>query len=85
MRFNQHHPIFDDSTLDPNSMLHTGSRRLWDFQDANNEPKNRYPVTALTLFDMGDYLGVQSRTTYLNENGQFLPLNVHTGQLFARE
>jgi len=85
VRFNANHPIFSDFTVDPNDILYTGSQRLWDFEDANNEAKNQYPITALTLFDMGDYLGADSKASYLNENGQFLPLNVYTGQLFARE
>jgi len=90
VEFNPGHPIFSDDAVDANAMFVTGSRRLWymDPNTVNSYCQNQYAVTALTLFDIGDYLGATSsgkRIKYLNENAQFLPLNVHTGQLFSRE
>ncbi|MDP6546030.1 MAG: prepilin-type N-terminal cleavage/methylation domain-containing protein [Phycisphaerae bacterium] len=56
--------------------------RLWNFEKANNKPG----VTAFTMFDYLELLKRESaaRINYLNENGQFLPVNMHTGQLFDR-
>ena len=58
-------------------------------------PGERVAVTAMTLFDIGGYAYWDETRrrwemradwkTHLNENAQFLPLNVHTGQLYARE
>ncbi|MGB2824952.1 MAG: prepilin-type N-terminal cleavage/methylation domain-containing protein [Phycisphaerae bacterium] len=90
--FNGEHPIFSDAGVDTNTLRVTGSQRLWEW--ANVDPNGSagqddcWAVTALTLFDIGDYLGganPSARVKYLNESAQFLPLNVHTGQLFMRE
>ena len=79
--FDSRHPAFSDDRVDPNDLLITGSQRLWHVEDANDH----FPVTAMTLFDVGDYLGASSATGYLNDSAQFLPLNIHTGQLLSRE
>lgn len=45
-------------------------------------------VTAITMFNAADLLSLEDaadRVDYLNENGQFLPVNVYTGQLFPRQ
>jgi hypothetical protein len=57
-------------------------RQLWDHSVANN----KRGITAFTMFD---YIKVQKldkadREEYLLQNGQFLPVNMHTGQLFDR-
>jgi len=89
VQFDDHDRVFSDEGVDPNDLLITGSQRLWhmDPNTTTSYCQNQYAVTALTLFDMGEYLGVRGgkRTKYLNENAQFLPLNVHTGQLLSRE
>lgn len=75
--FSNDDPVFRE---DPNQEL-TGSVQLWRLANAQNQP----PVTAMTLFDIGKYIAASNPISYLNNNGQFLPLNVHTGQLFTRE
>jgi len=45
-------------------------------------------ATALTLFEYGKYVSrsdAAAKRDYLEEAGQFLPVNVHTGQLFPRK
>ena len=56
--------------------------RLWNHTLANNKPS----ITAFTMFDYRELLKRKSieRTKYLDDNGQFLPVNMHTGQLFDR-
>jgi prepilin-type N-terminal cleavage/methylation domain-containing protein len=56
--------------------------KLWEFGLADN----KLGVTAFTMFDYREVLKRLSteRTAYLDENGQFLPVNMHTGQLFDR-
>ncbi|MDP6634261.1 MAG: prepilin-type N-terminal cleavage/methylation domain-containing protein [Phycisphaerae bacterium] len=63
--------------------MFNGDTQLWDFNLANDKPG----VTAFTIFDYKKVLKLESsdRITYLNENGQFLPVNMHTGQLFDRQ
>jgi len=70
--------------------------QLWDFSQANGQAGNAsvcVGVAAVTLFPYGQYIarptgGGQSdpatRTGYINANGQFLPLNYYTGQLYPR-
>lgn len=65
---------------DPQAALDiAGSSRLWQ------QPKVEPGVTAMTLFDVTEYVGAEDPVAYVNENGQFLPVNFHTGQLFPRE
>lgn len=64
---------------------------LWKHSIADGEKA----VMAFTIFDYAELItrksrdpnpndDVYSREEYLNENGQFLPINVHTGLLFDR-
>ena len=63
---------------------------LWKYSTANGEKA----VTAFTIFDYIELItrepeaeagaGEYSREDYLNDNGQFLPINPHTGLLFER-
>jgi hypothetical protein len=69
--------------FDSSDPMFNGTTQLWDFGLANG----RDGVTAFTMFD---YLEVMKRegtdrATYLDENGQFMPVNMHTGQLFDRQ
>lgn len=71
--------------FDPGAAMFSGSKttKLWDIADADGEPG----IMAFTMFD---YLELRKRTsaergTYLDENGQFMPVNMHTGQLFDRQ
>jgi hypothetical protein len=63
-------------------MFLSGRSQLWNFALANNRPG----ISAFTMFDLKIMLKLSpgDRETYLNENGQFLPVNMHTGQLFDR-
>ena len=58
-----------------------GNAKLWDL------PEEELGVTALMLVD---YTKLQQRTSiergaYLNETSEFLPVSIHTGQLFERQ
>jgi len=66
----------------PGDKMFNGETKLWDFALANN----RQGITAFTMFNYQTVykLEASDRITYLNENGQFLPVNMHTGQLFDR-
>ena len=63
------------------SNLFSGTTKLWDV------PADESATTAVTLFDyMALQMTAQSdRDEYLNETGQFLAINVYTGQLFPRQ
>jgi len=66
-----------------NDPMFSGAQtKLWDHTLANDKPA----VTAFTIFDYLELLKRESaeRIKYLNEYGQFLPVNMHTGQLFDR-
>lgn len=62
---------------------------IWDINVANTTAGTGKPgATAMTLFDYGVYQAQAddaAKAAYLNQNGQFLPVNVHTGQLFPRK
>ena len=78
----QSDPLFTDN---PKSTDISGTRRLWDYNTANNH----YATTAIALFEMRRYgpstLMSSDRINYLNDNAQLLPLNTYTGQLYVRE
>ncbi len=60
----------------------SGATELW------TNPGSEAGVTAITMFDYTELVGRSTDATrrdYLNEAGQFLPINVYTGQLFPRE
>ena len=63
-------------------LMFNGKTKLWEHALAND----KRGVTAFTLFDYREVLKREStdRTKYLDEHGQFLPVNMHTGQLFDR-
>ena len=78
-------------SFDPSDGLFGGdsARKVWDHAIANYEPG----VSAITLFNYAELrvlVGVDAaeteakRAEYLNEYGQFLPINVYTGKLFER-
>ena len=88
IQFDSSDPVFSG---DPNLT------KLWDYNVANNNANGtndvRYGVSAVTLFEYGQYLARQTgggstdpvyRTGYINVNGQFLPINYYTGQMFPR-
>ena len=65
-----------------NDKMFNGDTKLWDYALANDKP-------GITVFTMFNYqkvfkLDPADRKTYLKENGQFLPVNMNTGQLFDR-
>lgn len=53
---------------------------LWE------QPANEPGVTAMTIFDYSivEVLTQSDRQDFLDENGQFLPLNLYTGKFFYR-
>jgi len=65
----------------PDGPLFDGPSRLW------NAPPAEPAATAITMFDYIQLKNrdVDTRDDYLNESGQFLPINVYTGQLFPRK
>lgn len=73
--------------FDPNELIFSGAakQRLWDPNTANDDGDGEIGVTALTLFEYRMLEVSANRSRYLDENGQFLPVNIHTGQLFARK
>ena len=81
----------DGVNLDP---LFNGEGQLWDSDQANTDaaaqgaPNGEEGAAAMTLFDYGEIeargFDADDCTGYLNEAGQFLPINVYTGQLFLR-
>jgi len=64
--------VFDD---DPNNAAY-----LWD------DPPDANGVWAVTMFDYVQFIARDDvgRAAYLDETGQFLPVNRYTGQLFER-
>jgi len=69
--------------FDPNDPLFAGSKRLWSWTDTGSgagEPG----ATAVTMFDYTRLLSSDDRSGFLNDSGQFIPVNVYTGQLFPR-
>ncbi len=70
--------MFDSS--DP---MFNGATKLWDYPRANGKAG----VTAFAMFNHLEVLKreTSAREVYLDENGQFLPVNMHTGQLFDRQ
>jgi type II secretory pathway pseudopilin PulG len=57
------------------------NRELW------SRPPAEPGVTAVTLFDYAELSGAPAddRPAYLDERGQFLPINPYTGRLFPRK
>ncbi len=68
--------------FDPSDGAFTaGDTQLWDFGLANG----KVGVTAFTIFNLPKlltYAEPADREEYLNENGIYLPVNMHTGQMF---
>ena len=76
--------IFANSGLFGNS-----EPAIWNIRSAGWEAPNagQPAVTAITMFDYIELAGRATdaqRAAYLNEAGQFLPINVYTGHLFPR-
>lgn len=62
-----------------------GDDRLWDRALADDDEQG---VLAVCLFNYTDFTILDSgsnRADMLNEAGRFLPVNVHTGQVFPRQ
>jgi hypothetical protein len=70
---------------------------IWDSSLANSSQNSNAAgkgVSAVTLFSYGQYMGRQiggsstdpkTRSGFINESGQFLPINYYTGQMFPRK
>jgi prepilin-type N-terminal cleavage/methylation domain-containing protein len=82
IHFNDQSPAFVDA--DPTYVARFGSKRLWRLANTDYV-QDRYGATAITMFDVSEYMAASSKVAYLNENAQLLPLNVHTGQLYRRD
>jgi len=63
----------------------SGTERLWNRTLAGGDV-GLAPVTAVTMFSykLMKAVAAGERDNQLNRSGQFLPVNVHTGQLFPR-
>jgi prepilin-type N-terminal cleavage/methylation domain-containing protein len=66
-----------------------GKKNLFDGWVGLADPTvagGRPGVTAMVMFDFSKFelLDGANRATYLNENAMFLPINIHTGQLYPR-
>ncbi len=85
VQFDPNDAVFTDP--DPGEIEdYLGSQRLWELDDQYCQNQNA--VTAMTMFDFAGYYNPAAGSGdngYLNENAQFLPLNIHTGQLYPRE
>ncbi len=88
VKFREKEAVFDHPTSggrNVDSRNIAGKQLLWNFTTANDQ----YPVTAITLFDLGDYYDPKTRKLQgdrlRDKPPQILPLNSHTGQLFPRE
>ncbi len=62
---------------------------LWDVARTEAPPEaGEYGVTAMTVFDYVEFINISDaddRADYLDEAGQFLPVNRYTGRLMERE
>jgi len=81
--FDANDPLFNINIATPDVV--SGSAKLWQLPHAANGTDAKCGVLAVTMFDYTEYLASTNKTAYLNERGQFLPLNAYTGQLFPRE
>jgi len=79
--FDANDPLFYNST----AYTVAGNTKLWQLPHNTAGTDAKYGVLAVTMFDYTEYLTSTNKTEYLNDRGQFLPLNAHTGQLFPRE
>lgn len=75
-------------SFDSNDPIFSGGGSIWNSGTANN---GRQGASAMTMFDFGMFyqFAAGGKTTeaknLLNQNGQFLPVNIYTGQLFPRQ
>ena len=72
---------FNDPNLFKSGTIGDTDPQLW------NPLGNENGVSAITLFDyktLKSLSGATARENYLNENGQFMALNIYTGQFFYR-
>ena len=69
---------FGTAGYDP---LFRGDTKVWDV------PDDEHGVSAVTVFDYAKLklLDAPGRAAYLDESGQFLPINVYSGRLFPRK
>ncbi len=81
--------VFDDThALFSSPPLPAPQTHMWDVDHANDNHSGAYngeaAATAVTMFNHGDFTDAADRAVYLKDNAQFIPINVYTGQLFAR-
>ena len=74
----------------PDSLFTSITGSLWSDLVANDNHGGVGPgeaaATAVTMFHYGDFTDAAAadRAAYLDDNAQLIPINVYTGQLFAR-
>jgi len=75
-----------DVIFDSGGLFAGGDQGLWDW-DLTGGASGEAAATAVTMFEYTEFIARDAggKADYLNEGGQFLPLNVYTGQLFPRE
>ncbi len=76
---------FDDSPQDGSIFRDGHDGQLWDFNVANAGMMGEWGATAVTMFNYIEFRGASDQAAYLSESGQFLPINVYTGQLLPRK
>lgn len=86
IKINPQSKAFSDYGVPADDLALFGSQRIWRMANTDYV-QDRYGVSALTMFNIAEYESASSdakRLSYLNENAQVLPLNMHTGQLYER-
>ncbi len=86
-------PTTDAIPFNPNSPTDTPTAGSGTFDSGNTDAylwnhglaTGKNAVTMFTLFDLNELKTTGDRADYLNEYGQVLPLNLHTGLLCGRE
>ena len=71
----------------PTDLLFTGAGKLWDYGTAGGNT-GLPGATALTIFNIEKFVfasDASDRAEYLDINGMFLPINLHTGRLLPRK
>ena len=70
-------------------LLFSGGGKLWDHSRAEGGTGTGLPgATALTIFNIEKFVfasDASDRAEYLDINGMFLPINLHTGRLLPRK
>ena len=70
--------------LSPTSAFVSGTRPLWDANRGGGS-NEEYGTSAICLFNYRNFEAADDKSKFMNVNAIYLPVNVHTGQLFPLE